>query len=57
MDGQAYHAEQLAWQQEAERVLSEATHRPITVDEAKLLAWAGNLHLNSTQQNSKRTQS
>jgi hypothetical protein len=45
----AHHAEQLAWQQEAERVLREAVTRPITPDEAHLLAWAGNLKLNSTQ--------
>lgn len=43
MDGQAYYADQLAWQREAERVLSESTKRPLTIDEATLLAWAANL--------------
>lgn len=45
-DQAAHHAEQLMWQQEAERVLVEATRRPLTVDEVKLLAWAGNLKVN-----------
>lgn len=52
MDGHdqaAFHAEQLAWMQEAELVLSEATRRPITVDEAKLLAWCGNLKFNQQE--------
>ena len=42
-DQAAHHAQQLAWQQEAERILQEATRRPLTVDEAKLLAWAAQL--------------
>lgn len=49
-DQAAYHAEQLAWQQEAERVLAEATHRPLTIDEATLLAWAANLQLKKESQ-------
>lgn len=42
-DQAAYHAEQLMWMREAERVLNEATERPLTVDEVRLLAWAANL--------------
>lgn len=50
-DQASHHAEQLSWMREAERVLSEATKRPITSDEAKLLAWAGNLQFNQQEVN------
>lgn len=49
MDQAYHHAEQLAWQHEAERVLQEAQRRPITEDEARLLAWAGNLQLKESE--------
>ncbi len=53
-DQAAFHAEQLAWQQEAERVLAESTRRKLTVDEARLLAWASSIKLNLPKPNSTR---
>ncbi len=39
----AYHADMLAFQQDALRVIDKARQEPITEDEAALLRWAAGL--------------
>lgn len=42
-DQAAYHADMLAYEQDAVRVIEKAQHEPITQDEAALLRWAAGL--------------
>lgn len=42
-DQAAYHADMLAYEEDALRVIDKATREPITQDEAALLRWAAGL--------------
>lgn len=53
MDGHdqaAYHAEQLQIQHQIEQTILKSMQEPLTIDDARLLAWASGITLTQTQQ-------